>query len=165
MTGSHDRIGVLFVCLGNICRSPLAEGVFRSLVDEAGLAHRFEIDSAGTSGWHDGESADARTVAVARRRGVELTSISRRVSEADLMRFHHILAMDGNNLRELRRLARDAPPGAEIRLLREFDAMADGRKDVPDPWFSGEEGFEQVHDMVERSCRGLLAELRRHYVL
>ena len=165
MIGNEDRIGILFVCLGNICRSPLAEGIFRSLAGEAGLGHRFEIDSAGTSGWHDGEGPDTRTLALARRRGVELTSISRRISTGDLTRFDHILAMDANNLRELRRLAAKCAQGADIRLLREFDPIADGRRDVPDPYFGGADGFENVHDIVERSCRGLLADLRERYRL
>ena len=165
MIGTEDRIGILFVCLGNICRSPLAEGIFRTLVGEAGLGDRFAIDSAGTSGWHDGEGPDARTMAVARRRGMELTSISRRVADEDLVRFDHILAMDGSNLRELRRLAESLAPDADIRLLRDFDPTVDGGRDVPDPYFGGDDGFEKVHDIVERSCRGLLADLRERYRL
>ena len=162
---SEEPVSVLFVCLGNICRSPLAEGVFRSLVAGAGLEHRFEIDSAGTSGWHDGEPPDARTLAVALRRGVELTRISRRVTDSDLQRFRHILAMDGDNLRELQRLAARTAPQADVRLLRDFDSAADSRRDIPDPYFGGTDGFEDVHDIVDRSCRGLLAELRARYGL
>ena len=161
----NHPIGVLFVCLGNICRSPLAEGVFRALVSEAGLAHRFAIDSAGTFGWHEGDAPDARTRAVARRRGIELAGVSRRVTASDLERFHHVVAMDGDNLRELRKLAKRAAPGADIGLLRDFDPLADGRRDVPDPYYGGEDGFVEVHDIVERSCRALLAELRERYHL
>ena len=162
---SETPVSVLFVCLGNICRSPLAEGVFRALVAESGLEASFLIDSAGTSGWHDGEPPDARATAVAKRRGIALTGASRRVEEPDLRRFHHVIAMDRDNLSALRKLARRAAPNAEIRLLREFDPRADGDRDVPDPYFGGETGFENVHDIVERSCRGLLAALRERYGL
>jgi protein-tyrosine phosphatase len=160
MRPSKTPVSVLFVCLGNICRSPLAEGVFRALVAEAGLADSFEIDSAGTSGWHDGEPPDARAAAVARRHGIELGGTSRRVEGGDLRRFDHIIAMDGDNLRDLRKLADRAAADADIRRLREFDPRGNGDLDVPDPYFGGDAGFENVHDMVERSCRALLAELR-----
>jgi len=162
---SELPVSVLFVCLGNICRSPLAEGVFRALVAESGLEASFVIDSAGTSGWHDGEPPDARATAVAKRRGVELGGTSRRVGGRDLRRFRHVIAMDGDNLGELRKLARRAAPDADIRLLREFDPRADGDRDVPDPYFGGEAGFENVHEIVERSCRGLLEALRERYGL
>jgi protein-tyrosine phosphatase len=162
---SEPSVSVLFVCLGNICRSPLAEGVFRTLVEKEGLADRFVIDSAGTSGWHDAEPPDPRATAVARRHGVELAGTSRKVKGADLRRFHHIIAMDAENVRELRKLAARAAPDADIRLLREYDSRADGDRDVPDPYFGGEAGFENVHDIVERSCRALLADLREQYGL
>jgi protein-tyrosine phosphatase len=153
-----DRIGVLFVCLGNICRSPLAEGVFRDLVEEAGLADRFRIDSAGTSGYHDGEGPDPRTVEVARARGVVLDHVSRRVRPIDFEIFEYIIAMDGDNLRKLQRLDLEAQGEAEIALLRSFEE-GDGDLHVPDPYFGGPRGFEDVHDMVERACRGLLAHI------
>jgi protein-tyrosine phosphatase len=148
---------VLFVCLGNICRSPLAEGVFLHLVREAGLADRFEVDSAGTGDWHVGQLPDTRSVAVARRHGVELPSRARQVTRDDLDVFDHVLAMDRENLRELQRLAR---PGAraEVRLLRAHDSVRDG-DDVPDPYYGGPSGFDLVYDMVHRSCSALLAEL------
>ncbi len=153
-------IGVLFVCLGNICRSPLAENVFRERVERAGLADRFDVDSAGTSGWHDGQPPDARTAEEARRRGLELTGRSRRIRQADLDRFDYVVAMDANNREEVRALAEDAGREAGVRLLREFDPDADGELEVPDPYFGGEGGFAAVHDMVERSCDGLLAHIR-----
>ncbi len=162
---SDTHVSVLFVCLGNICRSPLAEGVFRALVAESGLEDSFVIDSAGTSGWHDGEPPDTRATAVARKHGIEVSGTSRKVTAPDLRRFDHIIAMDNDNLRELRKLAARAAPDADIRLLREFDPRADGDHDVPDPYFGGEAGFENVHDMVDRSCRALLAELRESHGL
>lgn len=156
-----ESVSVLFVCLGNICRSPLAEGVFRALARDGGLDGRLEVDSAGTSGYHDGERPDPRTIEVARRRGIELNGVSRRVTEHDLRTFDHILAMDDDNLAELNRLAARHGIEREVRLLREFDAEADGDLVVPDPYFGGARGFENVQTIIERSCRGLLEELRR----
>jgi len=158
------RVGVLFVCLGNICRSPLAEAVFRKQVEDAGLAAAFDIDSAGTSGYHDGQSADARTIQEASRRGVRVTSISRRVTEQDVGRFHHIIVMDGDNLSKVRRLAARARAAIDVRRLREFDPTADG-DDVPDPWYGGPREFTRVHDIIERSALGLLEHLRELYDL
>ena len=149
---------MLFVCLGNICRSPLAEGVFRQLLEERGVAAEFEVDSAGTSGYHDGDPADPRTAAVARRRGVSLTSISRRITAQDLARFDHIIVMDEENLAAVQRLAERAGADVEIRRLREFDPDADSL-DVPDPYYEGPDGFEHVHDIVERACAGLVEHL------
>jgi protein-tyrosine phosphatase len=156
-----DRIGVLFVCLGNICRSPLAEGVFRDVVQREGLAHHFDIDSAGTSSYHTGDPPDSRTVAVAERRGVKLEHAARQVLAADLRRFDYVLVMDASNESRVRRLAEQSPGRAEIMLLRSFDPEAGQVTDVPDPYFGGPDGFEDVHDMVERACRGLLEHIRR----
>lgn len=149
-------ISVLFVCLGNICRSPLAEAVFRQVVTDAGLESRFRIDSAGTSGYHDGDPPDARTTQVAARRGVEVVGRSRQVDPADVATFDYLIAMDGDNRREVERLADGAGARPEIRLFREFDGDAAGDLEVPDPYFGGPTGFEDVHDLVERSARGLL---------
>ena len=155
-----DRIGVLFVCLGNICRSPLAEAVFRGVVADAGLTSRFDIDSAGTSGYHDGEGADPRTLATALRRGVEIDHISRRIHESDFDRFDYILVMDEDNLRKVARLRDRVAPHADVRLLRRFDPEAGDDREVPDPYYEGEAGFEMVHEMIERSCRALLDTIR-----
>ena len=153
------KIGVLFVCMGNICRSPLAEGVFRDMVEREGIADRFEIDSAGIGDWHAGELADSRTRAVAQRRGLELTSRARQVVVKDLDRFDLIVAMDEDNLRGLTRLRAHAPSRTEVRRLLEFDPEA-GVLDVPDPYYGGDDGFERVHDMVERACAALLKHIR-----
>lgn len=150
---------ILFVCLGNICRSPLAEGVFRHLAGEAGVLDRFVIDSAGTGDWHVGEPPDARAAAVARRHGIELTGRARQVTPEDLRRFDHVLAMDRENLDELVRMAERSGATARIRLLREHDPSAEGAEDVPDPYYGGPSGFEEVYRIVSRSCRALLAEL------
>jgi protein-tyrosine phosphatase len=155
-----EKIGVLFVCMGNICRSPLAEGVFREQVARAGLGDRFEIDSAGIGDWHAGELPDSRTRAVAQSRGLELTSRARQVVAEDLDRFHFVIAMDADNLRGLARLRAELPAGVELRRLLEFDPSAE-QLDVPDPYYGGDDGFERVHDMVERACAALLEHIRR----
>lgn len=161
-----DRIGVLFVCLGNICRSPLAEGVFRHLAREAGIAERLRIDSAGTSGYHDGEGPDPRTSAVAQQRGIVLEHASRRLRAADFDRFRYVLAMDTDNLERIRAVARESGAnGNHIALLRDFDPESMPGDEVPDPYFGGTRGFEDVHDMVERACRGLLAHIREQHAL
>jgi protein-tyrosine phosphatase len=152
------RTRVLFVCLGNICRSPLAENVFRYLVEEAGLEDRFEIDSAGTGSWHVGERPDARAASVASAHGIELRGRARQVTQDDLVAFHYVLAMDRENLEELEYMARKGEATAEIRLLRAYDPHAD-RDEVPDPYYGGASGFEDVFDIVSRSCRSLLASL------
>lgn len=156
-------LSVLFICLGNICRSPLAEGVFRGLVREAGLDHAFEIDSAGTSDYHEGDPADPRTIAVARARGIELTSRSRPVTEADVEAFDYLIVMDSSNLRDVRGLATPIRPDARIHRLREFDPDAAGDLDVPDPYYGGEEGFHLVQEIVERASAALLTHLREEH--
>lgn len=165
---SNDTISVLFVCLGNICRSPLAEAVFRQVVTEEGLEGRFRIDSAGTSGYHDGESPDPRTTEVAARRGVEVAGTSRQVTRRDAAEFDYLVAMDAENLREVEALVERAGldgDGPATHLLREFDPEAAGDLEVPDPYFGGPRGFDNVHDLVERSARGFLDHLREEHGL
>lgn len=156
--GSWRPIRVLFVCLGNICRSPLAEAVFRHLVDERGWTDRFEIDSAGTSGWHRGAPPDARSTETARRRGITLAGRSRKVTAADLKTFDYVIAMDAENQDALDDLRAQSGGTAEIRRLREFDPSADSL-DVPDPYYGGPRGFDDVQDIVERGCAGLMAHI------
>jgi protein-tyrosine phosphatase len=149
--------------MGNICRSPTAEGVMRGLVREAGLEDEIEIDSAGTGGWHAGDPPDRRATEAARRRGVTLDGGAREVRASDFEEFDLLLAMDRDNLRDLRAIAPDAEAAAKVRLLREYDPDSAGAPDldVPDPYYGGPNGFETVLDQVERACRGLLDELRR----
>lgn len=152
---------VLFVCLGNICRSPLAEAVFRAQAEARGVADRFEIDSAGISGYHEGAPPDRRSAETARRRGVTLAGRSRPVTADDLRRFDWVIAMDAENRDGLRALeARLTDAGARVHRLREWDP-APGDGDVPDPYYGGPRGFEDVHDIVERSCAALLDHLLR----
>jgi protein-tyrosine phosphatase len=156
------RARVLFVCLGNICRSPTAEGVMRTLVDREGLQDAIELDSAGTGAWHVGSPPDARATAAARARGIALEGSARRVRPEDFLDFDLLVAMDGENLRELRRLAPGEAEREKVRLLREFDPANAGSADldVPDPYYGATGGFEQVFDLVSAACAGLLDEIR-----
>jgi protein-tyrosine phosphatase len=153
---------ILFVCMGNICRSPTAEAMMRSLVREAGLQDEIEIHSAGIGDWHAGQPPDRRASAAARRRGLTLEGTARQVRPGDFDDFDLLLAMDRDNFRELQELAPDAAAAGKVRMLREFDPHAAGAPDldVPDPYYGGEQGFETVLDQVEAACRGLLDELR-----
>ena len=147
--------------MGNICRSPTAEGVMRGLVAEAGLSDRIALDSAGTGGWHAGDPPDPRSVAAAAQRGIRVDGAARKVRLADFDDFDLLVALDGANARDLRRVAPDDVAAAKVRLLREFDPAADGDLDVPDPYYGGADGFGRVLDLVDAACRGLLDELRR----
>ncbi len=157
----HVPFRVLFVCLGNICRSPTAEGTMRALVREAGMEEQIELDSAGTGSWHVGSPPDERATAAAAGRGIALEGAARRVSAADFDDFNLMIAMDSANLSDLRDLASDDRQRAKVRLLREFDpgSAGTGDLDVPDPYYGAGDGFERVLDMVEASCRGLLAQI------
>ena len=153
---------VLFVCLGNICRSPTAEGVMRALVGDAGLEGEIEIDSAGTGAWHVGSPPDERATQAAAARGIALEGSARRVRTDDFDDFDLIVAMDRSNLSELRGSARDDQERAKVRLLREFDpaSTGSGDLDVPDPYYGVRDGFEEVLDLVQAACEGLLAQIR-----
>jgi protein-tyrosine phosphatase len=147
--------------MGNICRSPTAEGIMRGLVADAGLSDAIELDSAGTGGWHAGAPPDSRAVAAAAQRGVRLTGAARQVRRRDFADFDLLLALDADNARDLRRIAPDDRAAAKVRLLREFDPAGDGGDlDVPDPYYGGEDGFGHVVELVDAACRGLLDDLR-----
>ncbi len=152
---------LLFVCLGNICRSPTAEGVMRALVLDAGLQEHLELDSAGTGAWHVGSPPDARATASAGARGIALGGAARQVAPEDFAEFDLLLAMDRSNLRDLQRLAPGAAEREKVRLLREFDPAADGGDlDVPDPYYGSHDGFDEVLDLVQAACEGLLERIR-----
>ncbi len=179
----NAQIRICFVCLGNICRSPTAEGVMKKLVADAGLGDRIFIDSAGTGAWHEGELADPRSRAEALRRGLTLTSIARQVVAEDFDDFDYLIAMDRQNERDLKRLANDSavapelpsgsPMGAGLRsrqrrakisLLRSY-ADKVSELDVPDPYQDGPRGFVDVYDICVSGCTGLLAHLRGEHGL
>lgn len=161
-----EPIRVCFVCLGNICRSPTAEGIMAALIAREGLTHRIEVDSAGTGSWHRGEPADARARAEAARRGVELTSRASTFRAGDAHAYDLVIAMDHTNHLDLIDLTPEPELRERIVLLRTFDPAlsADDPHDgaVPDPWFGGEDGFAEVYDLIEAACVGLLSHIRTH---
>jgi protein-tyrosine phosphatase len=148
--------------MGNICRSPTAEGVMRSLVREAGLDDEIIIDSAGTGNWHAGDPPDRRATRAARARGIDVGGAARQITVDDFEDFDLLLAMDRDNLADIRAVAPDEESAAKARLLREFDPASAGAPDldVPDPYYGGPNGFETVLDQVEAACRGLLDAIR-----
>lgn len=152
---------ILFVCLGNICRSPSAEAVFTGLVNKNGLAEMYKIDSAGTGGWHVGKPADKRMQKHAVRRGYDLTSIGRQFDpDSDFDRFDMIVAMDDENVATLKQLARNLDDIDKIHKMTDF-SMEWGYTEVPDPYYGGDEGFELVLDLLEDACEGLLEATRK----
>lgn len=156
-------VRVLFVCLGNICRSPTAEGVFRKMVEQEGLGHLIRIDSAGTSDYHAGGPPDPRALQAARQRGIDLSGLRARQAVArDFTEFDYVLAMDGANLRDLRRLC---PPDYAGHFGRFLDFAPQLKtRDVPDPYYGGANGFETVLDMIEAASRGLLSHIRETHL-
>lgn len=158
-----EKTSVLFVCMGNICRSPTAEGVFRKLVADAGLDEQIHIESAGTHAYHTNEPPDRRAQAAAERRGFELSDLrARRVSEKDFVEFDLILAMDKLNLVTLQdRAGEDCT--SSIRLFLEFSESA-RETEVPDPYYGGTAGFERVLDIVEAAAAGLLQQIRKEHL-
>lgn len=160
---SHKKVRVLFICMGNICRSPLAHGLFLHRVREEGLADRVEVDSAGTHAYHVGEPPDRRSQETARRRGVDLSEQrARKVEVSDFEAYDYLLAMDRENLANLRAIC---PPALhpKVRLFMEF-APELGVHEVPDPYYGGASGFERVYDLVEAATHGLLADIRERHL-
>ncbi|MEV7281847.1 low molecular weight protein-tyrosine-phosphatase [Streptomyces sp. NPDC093111] len=151
---------VCFVCTGNICRSPMAEHVFRARVAEAGLADAVVVDSAGTGGWHEGDAADPRTVAVLEEHGYGSAHAARQFRTSWFPALDLVIALDEGHLRALRQLAPTPEDAAKIRLLRSYDPGAGAELDVPDPYYGDREGFEECLDMVEAASEGLLAAVR-----
>lgn len=149
-------VSVLFVCLGNICRSPMAEGVFQRLVEEAGLADQIQVDSAGTGSWHVGEPAHRGTLQVLRKHGIAYNGRARQVRAQDMTPHTYLIALDQSNLNDLRRMF-----GPHPRLYRLLDfASSTKERDVPDPYYSG--NFDYVYSLVEDGCRGLLQTIRQN---
>lgn len=156
---SHpERMKILLVCLGNICRSPMAEGILRHMVRAGGLD--WTIDSAGTSGHHAGEAPDRRAQQAMAQRGMDISDLrARQVRRADFGAFDLVLAMDRSNLEDLRSLAPDPERAAKVKLIMDF-LPGNPQREVPDPWYGGPEGFAQVHDMLALACTKLIADAR-----
>ncbi|WP_422101760.1 low molecular weight protein-tyrosine-phosphatase [Vreelandella sp.] len=150
---------VLFVCLGNICRSPTAEGVFQQALNHAGLSQRVSIDSCGVGDWHIGKAPDARAQAAALRRGVDISHLrARQLTASDFLEFDYVLGMDRDNLAAMQSL-QPADSQTKVGLFLAYAGLPD--TDVPDPYYGGDEGFEQVLDMIEQASAGLIEELTR----
>ena len=158
----EPKIRVLFVCMGNICRSPTAEAVFRRTVDKAGLNHVIECASAGTHDYHIGEPPDQRAQLAASRRGYDMSNLrGRKVGPKDFESFDYVVAMDASNLKDLTGLCRSPGDRAKLSLLRDFDPDSPKGSSVPDPYYGGPGGFGEVLDICDAGCRHLLALLRR----
>lgn len=160
-----EKIRVCFVCSGNICRSPTAEGIFKKLVADAGLAHAFHVESAGIGDWHVGERPDPRTIRAAEASGYRLDGRAQHWKARDFDRFDHVVAMDGTHVRALVRLATTDAMRAKISLAR--DHVTDGPRDadVPDPYYGESDGFDEVVVICREACAALLADLRRTHGL
>lgn len=153
-----DNVSVLFVCLGNICRSPLAEGVFRHIVEQQGIAERIKTDSAGTGGWHTGEAPDRRSIAVASRYGLDLSKLkARQINKRDFSTFDIILGMDASNVSNIRRIA----PDEARKRVHLFSTLTLGEAwDVPDPYYGDASDFERVYHMISEGCMSLAERLK-----
>jgi protein-tyrosine phosphatase len=159
-----EPVRVLFVCMGNICRSPTAQGVFRSLVEKEGLSENIQMDSAGTIGIHAGEQPDRRARSIAKQRGVDLSDLrGRQVSSSDFEKFDYVIAMDRSNYNDLTSVC---PRGSEekLHLLMDFASHV-GVQEVPDPYYGGAAGFERVFDLIETASEGLLQMIREKHLL
>ena len=158
---NKDKVRLLFVCLGNICRSPAAEGVMRSIVENEGDSSRYDIDSAGTGNYHIGDLPDHRMRIHARRRGYELTHRCRQVTESDFDDFDLIVAMDASNELNLRRIAPSPEAENKIIMMADFADLATRYDHIPDPYYEGAEGFELVLDLLQSACQNLYTHIER----
>ena len=158
MSTPNDKKSVLFVCLGNVCRSPTGEGVLKQMLHKRGLSSAIKVDSAGTGGYNVGTRPDRRMRHHSAFRGYDLQSRARKITRRDLMQFDLVVAMDSENMRDIQRLHTD--PTAELRMLSDF-LSDEWPRDVPDPFFGGEQGFEDVLDMIEAACPAIIDHLTR----
>ena len=161
--GPAKTVEICFVCLGNICRSPLAEGVFQHLINAENLQEKILVHSAGTGHWHVGSPPDSRMRATAKRRGIALNSIAEQFQPGDFRRFDLVLAMDQSNLRTLQYMCSADVADDKLKLFRSFDPRANGNEDVPDPYYGGDSGFENVFDIVHRTCPQILEYVKTRF--
>jgi len=158
---NNKKYRILFVCLGNICRSPAAEGIMKKLVFEEGLQNKIIVDSAGTSGWHRGELPDSRMRSHGARRGYTFNSLSRKFTADDFDNFDIILAMDDNNYHDILQLSYDLVSQKKVHRMVDFQQRLQ-HDHIPDPYYSGASGFELVLDLLEDACLGLLEEIKKN---
>ena len=155
---------ISFVCLGNICRSPLAQGVFQDLVNREKLDHKVFISSAGTGNWHIGNLPDERMRQTAQSKGIKLESRAQQFQSKDFNRFNLVLAMDHSNLIRLSEISPSTLPPDKLMLFRSFDPESNDDQDVPDPYYGGAKGFEEVYSMVKRTCPPLLDYIKSRFL-
>ncbi len=159
------KIRLLFVCLGNICRSPAAEGIMASIVEKNGLQDVIEVDSAGTSGWHEGELPDERMRSHGERRGYDFCSPARKFRQSDFGDFDYILVMDRQNFANVKSMATVREQTDKIHMMTEFSRQYTYHDHIPDPYYGGASGFELVLDLLEDACEGLLQTIKKEYNL
>lgn len=159
------KIKILFVCLGNICRSPAAEGIMKRIIAKNNLENEIEVDSAGTSGWHQSELPDERMRMHGSKRGYDFNSLSRKISSSDLQEFDYIIVMDKNNYKNVKSLAVTQEDVEKIHMMTDFSLHLTTHKYVPDPYYGGEDGFELVMDLLEDACEGLLQSIIKEHGL
>ena len=159
---TQHQIKLLFVCMGNICRSPMAKWIMQDICDKHGVAAKFELDSCGTGDWHAGEGADPRSAKCGASHRLNIEHVARQITRGDVQTFDLILAMDRANLRDVLSLGASR---TKVRLIREFDPLLkdvdDRDREVPDPYYGGEQGFEMMYEMLKRACEGLFATLQK----
>jgi|TARA_Y100001949_G_scaffold176147_1_gene188124 protein-tyrosine phosphatase len=159
----REMVRVCFVCLGNICRSPTAEGIMQSLIRDAHLHEQIDVDSAGLGAYHVGAPPDRRAKEASEARGIGLNSRARQFTAEDFSSFDYVIAMDAENRQDLLNLAPDGEARAKVHLLRVFDLTAPADAEVPDPYYGGPHGFDNVFDMCQVACQGLLQTIRAEY--
>lgn len=163
--GKNKKIGILFVCLGNICRSPAAEGIMTKIVEKNELQDLIEVDSAGTSGWHEGELPDERMRSHGEKRGYDFCSRSRKFNRDDLHRFDYVIVMDKDNYNTVIAMAAEQKQREKVHLISEYAVQSNHGHDIPDPYYGGPAGFELVLDLLEDACEGLLKVIKKEHAL
>jgi len=161
--GKKKKIGLLFVCLGNICRSPAAEGIMSGIVEKNGLQDIIDVDSAGTSGWHQGDLPDERMRSHGEKRGYNFCSHARKFRESDFDDFDYIIVMDEDNYNSVRSLTSGKEQADKIHLMTEFSVQFNYHNHIPDPYYGGSSGFELVLDLLEDACEGLLQVIKKEH--